>query len=117
MIRKGNYNAARFKANKYGARRVTVDGIPFDSEMEARRYGELKMLRLGKLIRNLTIHPTFELRVNGVLLCKYEADFEYDDENNARIVEDVKGNRTALYILKKKLMKACHGIEVKEVRA
>lgn len=116
MIRKGNYNAARFKANKYGARRVSIDGFTFDSEMEARRYGQLKMLQLGNLISDLRIHPRYPLEINGEHVCTYIADADYR-ENGELVVEDTKGKRTALYILKKKLMKAIHGIEVKEVRA
>ena len=44
--------------------------------------------------------------------------FGFDDFNDVfiqeRIVEDVKGIRTQLYILKKRLMKAILGIEVEE---
>ena len=107
-----------FRKNKFNARKVRIDGYTFDSEMEARRYGQLLMLRAGKLIDDLIVHPVYELRVNGQLVCKYEADFRYwDTATDRSVVEDVKGKVTALYSLKKKLMKACHGIEVREVRA
>jgi len=31
------------------------------------------------------------------------------------VVEDVKGVRTPVYLLKKKLLKACHGLDVVEI--
>ena len=106
------------RKNKFNARRVSIDGFTFDSEMESRRYGQLKMLQLGKLISDLKVHPRFSLDVNGQHVGFYIADFSYVDAGtNTTVTEDVKGNRTALYILKKKLMKACHGIEIREVRA
>jgi hypothetical protein len=56
---------------------------------------------------------SFRLIVGGVLVCRYRADFVYV-ESGARVVEDVKGFRTVVYKLKRRLMLACHGIEIKE---
>jgi hypothetical protein len=36
-------------------------------------------------------------------------------ENGVTVVEDVKGVKTPIYRLKKKLVKATHGIEITEV--
>lgn len=106
------------KRTKFGAKKETVDGYVFDSMMEARRYGQLKYLQIGKLISKLRIHPKYSIDVNGQHICTVIVDFDYlDHRTNEIVVEDVKGARTALFILKKKLMLACHGIEVKEVRA
>ncbi len=52
------------------------------------------------------------MELNGVKLCKYIADFTYDD-NDGKVVEDVKGCVTAVFRLKAKLMMALHGIRVK----
>lgn len=88
------------KTSKYGNIRTQVDGIWFDSQAEAKRYGDLKYLKLGKLISDLKVHPTYNIGPNMV----YEADFEYLDlEHNRIVVEDVKGTRTGVYRLKKKL--------------
>lgn len=38
-----------------------------------------------------------------------------DDERGARIVEDVKGFKTPVYRLKKKLVEALYGIQIREV--
>ena len=47
-------------------------------------------------------------------IAKYVADFTYEDKHGNLVVEDVKGRATATYRLKKKLMLACHGIEIVE---
>lgn len=44
---------------------------------------------------------------------KYVADFVYI-ENDAEIVEDVKGVKTPVYRLKKRLMAERYGIKIKE---
>lgn len=104
--------------NKYNARPVDADGFRFDSLAEYRRYSELNLLQEAGLIRNLKVHPRFPIVINGVKICAYEADFQYDDvESGLNVVEDVKGVRTAVFVLKKKLMKAVHNIEVIEVKA
>jgi len=45
--------------NKFGARRVILDGITFDSRKEARRYQQLKLLERAGVIRALQVHPRF----------------------------------------------------------
>ena len=102
--------------SKYGAIKTTVDGIVFDSRAEARRYSELLLMQYSGLISHLVCHPSWLLVVNGVKIGKYTADFQYVVLDNQTIItEDVKGVRTRDYILRKKLMLALHGIDVKEV--
>lgn len=102
--------------SKYHNRKTTIDNITFDSAKEARRYIELKLLKRAGKITNFFVHPVFELEVNGRIIGKYIADFEYV-ENGKYIIEDVKSNptRTPLYIYKKKLLKAIYGYDIKEV--
>ena len=102
------------KAPKYGNRRTVVDGLTFDSAKEARRYGELKLLERAGQITALELQPAFRLVVNNCLICTYKADFTYLDAEKQRIVEDVKGMKTPVYRLKKKLMLAVHGVEIFE---
>lgn len=105
------------RPHKYGARRTEVDGIKFDSKAEAERYGVLKIFEQAGAISDLKIHPRYPIEVNGERVCIYVADFAYRDVcRGTTVVEDVKGTRTAAFILKKKLMWAVHGIEVREVR-
>ncbi len=102
------------KPSKYRAVKVTVDGITFDSKAEARRYGELKLLEKGGYIRQLELQPEFEFILDGVKIFKYRADFRYF-EGQTRVVEDVKGVRTAAYRLKKKLIEAAFNVKITEV--
>jgi Protein of unknown function (DUF1064) len=101
--------------HKYRARPTIVDGIRFASAAEARRYGELKLLLWSGQITDLQLQVPYRLEVNGCLVGTYRADFVYTDSGGGLHVEDVKGFATRLYKLKKKLMLACHGIEIEEV--
>lgn len=111
--------AVNLSRSKYGNRRVEEDGYTFDSEMELRRYRELRTLEEQGAIEKLICHPRYELRVNGVKVATYVADFEYIDfeREGEHVVEDVKGAKTAVYKLKKKLVEALYGFEVTEVKA
>lgn len=128
--------------SKYGAKKVTVDGITFDSRDESKRYKELKaMLDEGK-IDNLRMQVPYELIPKQVKVtpryhkrtgerikdevrvleqnCEYVADFVYRDlESGEEVVEDVKGytdsTAYAVYVVKRKLMLSVHGIRVKEI--
>lgn len=108
---------------KYNARRTTVDGIHFDSQAEAMRYCQLKLLQEAKQISGLFCHIRFCLQDafkrdgKTILGIWYEADFLYN-ENGRRVVEDVKGKRTAVYLLKRKIFwKAYPDIDFREIDA
>ena len=104
------------RRSKYGNVKTVVDGHTFDSKREARRYGELLLLLKAREIFDLTLQPAFPCEVNGKFVCSYLADFMYRKRGGMiYTVEDVKGVRTALYRLKKKLVFACHRIEIQEV--
>lgn len=101
------------KKSKYQAVKTVVDGIKFDSKKEAARYVDLKLLERGGVIEDLTLQPRFDFACNGVKICFYKADFRYF-ENGKVIIEDVKGFKTPMYNLKKKMMKAFYGIDIFE---
>ena len=109
------------RKRKYGNKKVTVDGIKFDSIKEARRYSVLKSMNNSGIISDLKTQVKFYFPVNGSDLkyvdsnrrMSYVADFEYF-ENEVRVIEDVKGFKTEKYKIKKALMAACHGIIIKE---
>lgn len=111
-------------ASKYGAKRVQVDGFTFASMAESRRYIELKQLEAAGHISKLELQPRFELapsvKYTGAAKAKpalrYVGDFRYVDHLGKTVIEDVKGKPTEAYLLKKHLMLAIHGIEIKEVR-
>lgn len=103
--------------NKYGAKPTVVDGIRFHSKRESERYLELKLLERAKKIEDLELQKKYPIVVSGRKICVYIADFSYwDNEKKCGVVEDVKGAKTALYSIKKKLVEAIYPIEITEVR-
>jgi hypothetical protein len=102
------------KRSKYGAKRTTVDGVTFASKREAKRYGELKALQDAGVISRLELQPAFPLVVAEVVVGVYKADFAYV-ENGRRVIEDVKGVRTPVYRLKKRIVEAYHKVTIREV--
>ena len=110
--------------SKYGAKKVTYDGKTFDSQKEAQRYAELRLLERGKVIEDLRWQVKFELipaqkDENGKVIeraVNYVADFTYVEKRTGEfIVEDTKGFKTKEYILKRKMMLYFHGIRIREV--
>lgn len=100
--------------SKYGNEPTEVDGITFQSGREAKEYGRLKLLERRGVISELRLQQPFALVVAGVKVATYRADFTYFEGGVFKVV-DAKGYRTALYRLKRRLMKAIHGIDIIEV--
>jgi hypothetical protein len=116
------------KPSKYRNKATWVDGVRFASKKEAARYQELKLLvgeAQGRIERgSLELQPRFPLKVNGQLICTYVADFGYREYDPVygkvlvAVVEDVKSGFTRknpVYRIKRKLMKALYGIDIREV--
>ncbi len=107
--------------SKYGSRKITVDGITFDSRKEYLRFCELSLLEKAGVVTDLKRQVRFELipsqRIDGKVVERpvhYVADFVYQ-ENGQTVVEDTKGFKTKDYILKRKMMLLTHGIRIREV--
>lgn len=102
-------------------RNKKTDG--FDSKKEARRAAELRLLEKQGMIKSLRFQVNYELLacqrgLDGMVIERtvmYRSDFTYIDSVGRTIVEDVKGVRTPLYILKRKLMLWVHGIQITEI--
>lgn len=120
--------------SKYGNKKAQHDGIIFDSRRERNRYIILSALQRAGEISDLRMQVTYELlpaiyemeekqlktKVKMVQRCAqravhYIADFVYKDKEGNEVVEDTKGMRTKEYLLKKKMMRALLGIQIKEV--
>ncbi len=95
----------------------------FDSQKEFKRFLELKLLEKAGEIANLRRQDRISLDVNQEHICDYVSDFRYiekipNQEGKWRIViEDVKSPATkklSTYRIKKKLVKALYGIEIRE---
>lgn len=119
------------KPKKYHNRKctVTIPGslkqITFDSIKEARRFGELELMKNAGKIRDLRLQVNFTLqegfttaageRVRPIV---YRADFVYQEPSPTgwrTIVEDVKGVRTKEYSMKRKMMLEKFGVDIREV--
>jgi len=114
--------------SKYRNKTTEVNGIKFSSKKEAKRYKDLKLLQAAGEIRGLTLQETFIIKVNGIKICSYTCDFQYQErgineqtdsgvivsDNWQDVIEDCKGYKTPAYKLKKKLMQAVFGIEIRE---
>ena len=106
--------------SKYKAKKTAVDGITFDSKKEAHRYLVLKAMQEAGEIDHLQMQVKYELIPPCKRISKgterginYIADFVYTENGNI-VVEDVKGVKTDVYKIKKKLMLWRWGIEVRE---
>ena len=119
------------KPKKYHNRKctVTIPGsvkqITFDSVKEARRFGELELMKNTGKIRDLRLQVNFTLqegfttaageRIRPIV---YRADFVYQEPSPTgwrTIVEDVKGVRTKEYSMKRKMMLEKFGVDIREV--
>ena len=110
------------KRQKYGAKPVKEAGQHFDSTGEFRRWCELKLLEKAGEIYQLERQIRFKLDVNGIHICDYVGDFSYFEhilpvtpDSLRRVVEDYKSpaTMTPIFAIKRKLMLACHGIEIR----
>ena len=102
---------------KYNNTKVRMDGRLFDSKAEAARWQELQLLERAGEITELERQIEYELipKQKGERAVKYIADFRYIDHEGNTVVEDTKGVKTPVYILKRKLMLRVHGIKIREV--
>ena len=110
--------------NKYHAKKVRYKGLTHASHAEFGRWNQLQILERAGEIRDLKRQVRHRLLPaqydsNGKLLERavdYVSDFEYvDNRTGMTVVEDVKGKRTADYIIKRKLMLWIYKIQIKEV--
>ena len=95
-----------------------TDFYYFASKFEAKRFAELNLQLKTGHITNLQTQVTYPIKVNGVHICKYVADFTYKDLAGNLVVEDTKGHEkavTEVFKLKRKLIGAQYGIDIRLV--
>ena len=111
------------KANKYKAKKTEYNGRDYDSIKEA-NYAKLldsKRTAIKDSERVVTVdyQVPYPIIVNGVKVCRYIADFVVVYADERREVVDIKGFRGgqayAMFRLKKKLVRAVHGVDIIEV--
>lgn len=101
--------------SKYHAKKTKIDGITFASKKEAERYLELKLLEQNKKIQDLQLQVKFPLfpKDDYGPEIRYVADFVYYEDGHM-VVEDVKGFKTDVYKLKKRILAEQRGIVIRE---
>jgi hypothetical protein len=95
-------------------RAVRTNG--YASKKEAARAQELQLMLKAGAISDLKEQVKFVLipKQEGERECSYYADFVYQFKGET-VTEDVKGMKTPVYRLKRKLLKHVHGITITEV--
>ncbi|MCR9260754.1 MAG: DUF1064 domain-containing protein [Pseudomonadaceae bacterium] len=129
LTKQGKNPSPAAKKNKFGAQKSESDGIKFDSKAEEKRYHHLKIReRLGE-IRDLEVHPRWDLKGGEYALkirsrrypdgkqCVFTADFKYFDiELEQVVIEDVKGIVTDLMKLRIAAFEMFYGERVVLIR-
>lgn len=106
--------------NKYNAKKTSVDGLVFDSRREAKRYIELREMESSGEISNLQrqvrieLVPPFDRNGRHFRGIYYVVDFVYTGSDGNVVWEDVKGMKTSVYLIKRKLIAYRYGMDIKE---
>lgn len=107
------------KRQKFNARQPILYGIRFHSEKEALFYLRCLVDKKEGNIKDFEIQVEYSLDVNNVHICKYYLDFLITHNDRSKEYIDTKGYKKGtayeLFKTKKKLMKACHNIDIKEI--
>lgn len=113
------------KVTKYRAKKTIVDGHKFDSKREAEWYKRYREMEKRGEIKDLELQPRFLLqpsyKKNGrtVRKIEYVADFRFIECNLEETphVVDVKGMKTPVYKMKKKMFEYQYPhLTIEEVR-
>lgn len=107
--------------SKYGAKKVTIDGITFDSKAEGRYYEHLLKLKKAGLVEDFQMQKPFTLldrfahpqtgRI--VRAITYKADFEVLYTDGRIEVVDIKGFLTPEFKIKAKMFMFRYQIPLK----
>lgn len=104
--------------SKYGNKRTEYNGRTYHSKREAEFARQLDLMRFAKDPKEKVVRvkpqPRFPIVVNGKKICTYVSDFEVEYADGRVEVVDVKGYKTNLYKLKKKLVEATYNITIIE---
>lgn len=105
--------------SKYHNKKTVYNGVSFMSKKESEYARILDALKHAKDPKERVVsyetQVPFQIEMNGVKICKYIADFKVLYKDGHTEIVDVKGFKTDVYRLKKKLVEAQYGIIVKEI--
>ena len=101
------------KTPKHRNKKTYVDGIPFDSQLEANYYCELKLRQRAGEIDGFSIQPKFVIATGAT----HRADFTIFYPDGTYEIIDTKGYRPKDYIFKMKVFNDRYPrLEIKEVK-
>lgn len=109
--------------SKYNSQLCTLGGETYRSKREMRRHQLLLLMERGGAVRNLrrevayVLAPAVKVQGRRRPPLRYIADFVYErmkDGGWIDVVEDAKGVRTPVYVVKRHLMASVHGIDILE---
>lgn len=101
-----NYFSTTKRKNKYNAKSQQFGGRTYHSKFEARYAEDLEWRKKAGEIEEIIPQYKIELKVNGVLVCRYYVDFKIVLADGSIEYHEVKGFETEIYRLKKKLFLA-----------
>lgn len=117
------------RVGKYGVapkKDRTYKGVTYMSKLEMDYKKHLGILQKANYVKDKVVsieeQVPFPCTIQNVktgtyqLICKYVLDFKVTYEDGRIEYVDVKGVRTSVYSIKKKLVEALYGIKIKEVR-
>ncbi len=113
------FNKLSKKKPKYNNQKVWYDNHFYDSKKEAGYAMLLDSLKKAKKASDRVTYYErqipFEMVINKIKVCTYIADFKVFYADGRVEVVDVKGMKTQIYKLKKKLLKAVKNIDIIEI--
>lgn len=108
----------RASGNKFGNVQTTFNGRVFDSKREAGHAAILESMKRAKephqRVKSILYQYPIPIVVNNTKIGKYIADFYVSFEDGHKEVHEVKGMKTAVYKLKKRLVEAIYGYKILE---
>lgn len=114
------YKALPQKRSKYRNTAVVIDGIRFASKREGKCWVELKALEYAKKITGLRRQVRIPIHVphwktgEPIIAAHWVADFVFI-EDGVEIWADAKGWPSDVYRLKKRMIYAEYGVEIREL--
>lgn len=113
------FNKLSKKRSKYGNKKTVYKGEEYDSRREADHARTLDTTRHAvqdaERVVEVRRQVPFPVIVSKKRICVYVADFVVGYADGREEVVDVKGFRTDIYKLKKKLVEAIYKIKIKEI--
>lgn len=100
-------------SNKHNAKKVTVDGVTYDSGLESRWYAQLQQRERAGEISNLQRQVAFTLMSGfrsrsgeAVRPIKIVVDATWTDSEGRRVIGEAKGQPTEAWKLKWKMLRS-----------